>query len=776
MSLANKLSLYMLLVTVVIFIAIGAIFLEYGARREERQVSLYASSLVDNSVNKLDSRFDRVEDHVRQHAPVVKAMLGKRSGIMDLVEHLVKSDSIVIGGSVAYVPGVAEPEGTVPPADSLFMEYVAIDPDGTVRRMHLGGTDYHYTRKQWFTDALKTGRGIWSEPYYDLGAGNRMMTTYTYPVRNDDGKIAAVVTADLSLEELSEEIEHIRPIENSVSFIISASGTYLAHPDKNLILNENIFSRYPAEDDEEIAAIAERMTEGKSGTSRIEFDGKDVLVVYEPIERSGWSIATLCSYESVMKRLGSATFAALCILAIGLVALVFFIRITLVYAMNPLKSLTKAAGEISRGNLHADLPAAQSADEIGRLTEAFAAMQTSLREQMKRLVETTREKERYESELNIARGIQMNLLPHKFSPFAEYPGLQINAMVSPAKEVGGDLYDFFFRNRRLYFAIGDVSGKGMPAALFMAVTRTLFRFVAETTDSPAEIACRLNNGILQNNDACMFVTLFTGVLNLSDGTLRFCNAGHNPAVIISKSEATMIKEKENLPIGVMDDFEYEEETINLKRGDTFFLYTDGLTEAENPDKLLFGEERMLRVLSENSEKNTGEIIEIMSDSVKDFAGSAEQSDDLTMMAIRFDCYTEHIDTDNSDSAIAAVKEITDRLAAAAGIDTANTGRICLALEEAVVNVVNYAYPQGTSGPVAIDVTHVPESEIVEITISDKGLPFDPTAAAEADTDATLAEREIGGLGIHLVRTLTDSLQYSREAGENRLTLRFRIQK
>lgn len=780
MSLANKLSVYMLLITVVIFVSIGYIYQRYGARREERLVSMYAAALVDKSVEKLDSSFDRVEDHLEQHAPMVKEALGRRDDIMGLVEHIVRSDTTVIGASVAYVPGVADNA-----AEPLFMEYIAVLPDGTLDRMHLGGTDYHYTGKQWFTDVLRADTGLWSEPYYDRGAGNRMMTTYSYPIHDSDGRIAAVITADLSLEELGGEIEHLRPIDDSYSFIISSKGTYIAHPDSNIVkLSENIFRRYPAAMNAEIASIARHMTGGDSGTSRLRIDGKDVLAVYEPIPRSGWSICTVCSYDSVMAQLGSATFAALCILALGLVALILLIRLTLIYSMKPLARLTQAAGEISHGNMNVSLPPVDADSEIDRLNDAFATMQASLRRQMQQLVETTRAKEHIESELQIARNIQMNMLPHRFSPFDDLPGLELYAMVRPAKEVGGDLYDFFSRDGKLFFAIGDVSGKGVPAALFMAVTRTLFRYIAETVDSPARIITRLNNCAIQNNDACMFVTMFAGVLDTTDGTLRFCNAGHNPAVIVSGGQARMLSEKENLPVGVFGDYDYEEETITLGVGETLFMYTDGLTEAEDSAKALFGDERMLRLLADNSGKTPELLIDAVAYAVAAFADGTEQSDDLTMMALRRTAasddapdtaaadgsYHDRLVSDNTDAAVAAVAVMAARLGDALGLGAAVVNNICLAVEEAVVNVVSYSYPAGVTGPVILDMSCA--GGIITVTITDNGTPFNPTAQESADTEAPLDERAIGGLGIHLIRALADTVAYRRENGSNILTIRF----
>ena len=228
----------------------------------------------------------------------------------------------------------------------------------------------------------------------------------------------------------------------------------------------------------------------------------------------------------------------------------------------------------------------------------------------------------------------MGLVPHTFSPFPEWDGLDLYAVLRPAKEVGGDLYDFFIRDSKLFFAIGDVSGKGVPASLFMAVTRTLFRISAGRYDSAAEIAAMLNDTIIKDNDSCMFVTMFIGVLDLTSGELRYCSAGHNPGVIASDGTAKLLAAKENIPIGVIPEYTFEEDFIKLQPSDMLFLYTDGLTEAENVDKHLFGEERMLSLLAGNSTDTTKESVEYMEATVEKFVKGEEQSDDLTILCLR----------------------------------------------------------------------------------------------------------------------------------------------
>lgn len=756
--------------------------MRFGEKREERLVTLYAELKVQNSVNKMNNEFSRVEELLKDNAPVAEQLLDRPERLRQFVEHIVREDTLVMGGCVAVRPGYLPYDM----AGHIAMEYVYRNDNGEWRQKHLGDSTYDYTRMQWFTDAIDARGAVWSEPYFDRGAGDEMMVTCSYPLRDESGTTVAVLTADISLNTLREEISRLRPIDDSYAFILSDKGVFVAHPDGELVLNKDIFTCSKESGCEHIAEIGRDMMAQHKGTRRMELAGEDVLVVYEPIPGTGWSICSVCDYGAVMSQLDLITIRAVVLLIIGLVLLAILIRLVIVYSMKPLHRLTGAASKISAGDLDAQLPEMKASDEIGRLNNAFAEMQTSLKHQMEQLVETTRAKEHIESELHIARSIQMGLVPHSFSPFPEWKGLELFAMLRPAKEVGGDLYDFFIRDARIFFAIGDVSGKGVPASLFMAVTRTLFRMTAGTCDSPKEIMTRLNDTVIKDNDECMFVTMFIGVLDLATGELRFCNAGHNRPVTAGPHGVRMIATEDNIPAGVMEGYGYEEESLTLRPDELFFLYTDGLTEAENSRKELFGDERMLSVLETCCADTPRECIARVEKEVVRFAGDVDQSDDLTMLCFRLDYIPANGGNtsgkpktdvqkkvfDNSMSIVAEIPAISRGLVQDYGLDDEDTERLNLMLEEALVNVVSYAYPEGEKGEIELLASFAEtidgKGSGLAVEIIDSGKPFDPTAAAEPDTEAPAEDRTIGGLGIFLIRSLADSVDYRREDGRNHL--------
>ena len=262
-------------------------------------------------------------------------------------------------------------------------------------------------------------------------------------------------------------------------------------------------------------------------------------------------------------------------------------------------------------------------------------MQQSLTRYVEDLRSATAQKAAMENEMKVAHDIQMSMLPKTFPPYPERNDLDIFGTLTPAKGVGGDLFDFYIRDEQLFFCIGDVSGKGIPASLFMAVTRSLFRNISQHVSKPDHIVNALNQAQSEGNDTNMFVTLFVGVLDLKTGTLRYCNAGHDAPLLLG-TEVTLLPCDCNLPIGVIADFTFEQQEITLERPSTIFLFTDGLNEAENINHAQFGDERINKIAESmvaDGQLEPTQVIRHMTDAVHTFVGIAEQSDDLTMLAI-----------------------------------------------------------------------------------------------------------------------------------------------
>ena len=391
----------------------------------------------------------------------------------------------------------------------------------------------------------------------------------------------------------------------------------------------------------------------------------------------------------------------------------------------------------------------------------YARSETNLRQ-------ASEEQARMSGELKVASNIQQKMLPKTFPPY-------VYGFLEPALEVGGDLYDCFVRDGKLFFCIGDVSGKGVPSAMLMSMTHSLFRVQSHKEESPSHILQVLNKELCRGNDAGMFITFFVGCLDLYSGVLRFSNAGHDKPFLVSGEEIALLPTKANLPLGAFPTTRFEEQTLSLKPGNVLFLYTDGLTEARSEDKQFFGRERVLGVLKAyraGKDSSPQKLVASMSQAVRRFVGNAPQSDDLTMLVVGYspadDLLHEEITLENHVDEVSRLGDFIKDFCQKLELDKKVTAGLRLALEEAAVNVINYAYPAGETGTVTIlaDSNH----QEIRFTLMDRGTPFDPTAVLEADTTLDVQNRPIGGLGVLLSRRLTDSVSYTRRDGMNVLTL------
>lgn len=388
-----------------------------------------------------------------------------------------------------------------------------------------------------------------------------------------------------------------------------------------------------------------------------------------------------------------------------------------------------------------------------------------------RLSEEKLKNQHIEDELAMARKIQLSLVPTNGSEKI-YNAIDISGILQPAKFVGGDLYDYYVRDNKLFFCIGDISGKGMPAALLMAISHSLFRTVSAHINDPAIIMKELNQSISDNNPDIMFITIFIGALDLETGVVTYCNAGHNPPILIQSGQAKIMETETNLLLGVEINAKYSSQTVALKEGDTLYLYTDGLTEAENPEKALFGEQNAITVANTFGGKSAEEQINAMHTAVKKFVDTAEQSDDLTMLAIHFLKGNHALIMNNDIEELNKLEPFLNGFFEQEQLNTSHIPQLNLALEEAVTNVIMYAYPEGEKG--TAELTLESKDGKIFATLSDTGTPFNPLQQPEANLDLSLKERPIGGLGIHLIKEIMSDIRYEYTDRRNVLKMTYDI--
>ena len=472
-------------------------------------------------------------------------------------------------------------------------------------------------------------------------------------------------------------------------------------------------------------------------------------------------------------------------LAVAVSALVFLLGSAIAIfgaktISTPIVNLTDMTRRIAGGdfNQRIDIPAK---NEIGALASSFNEMTRRLNDSIENLKETTAAKERIESELQIAHEIQMSMVPKIFPPFPDRNEFDIFATLVPAKEVGGDLYDFFFiDDDHLCFAVGDVSGKGVPASLFMAVTKTLFRATAGNGGTPGEILARLNAEICRDNESCMFVTFFCVILNIRTGQVDYSNGGHNLPYYLHHSGVSLLKNTGGRALGLVEQSPYASGRMVLGPGEALLLYTDGVTEAMDSSETLYSDQRLAQFLTSNRDSSPRQIIGDLVSDVRHFAGETPQSDDITVLALLYFGTTKkmgeelEIKLNNKVSELERFNQTLTEFGQHHGLAPRLVHDLNLALEEILTNIISYGYTDNQEHEIRVSLSVQPGE--VRAEVEDDGQPFDPLAAPEPDAAKPLAERTIGGLGILLVRKLMDDLEYKRQGDRNLLTIKKKTQK
>ena len=455
---------------------------------------------------------------------------------------------------------------------------------------------------------------------------------YQY-MRRIDGEINKTIFNE---DTIGEDYQNMR----AYCLVIDSVGNFIYHPDRQRIGQS---WRQVLGSGEAQAPV---LTTDYVGQDTVTLDGKSYYAYFARRANASWSNAIVVPSKTLILSTNFAGLIILTIIVLGLLVTYWISRITIRRATKPLQLLAKSADEVAKGNFQNHLPEVAQNNEIGQLRDSFANMQQSLTQYIEQLKATTAQQAAIESELTIARDIQLSLVP---TVFPERNDIDLYASMTPAKAVGGDLYDFFFTSDKLYFCIGDVSGKGVPAALFMTQAMSLFRAYSKDEDMPNRIVSRMNRDLSENNETCMFVTFFVGILDLTSGLLRYCNAGHLPPIILrSKGEkesrskgdegAQLLPINPCYPVGLYADTAYLPQEVFIEPQSTILFYTDGLNEAMDADNNEFGDDRILDEVNgaiEAGQLVPKDLIDRMTQAVYAFVGDAEQSDDLTMLSIQF---------------------------------------------------------------------------------------------------------------------------------------------
>ncbi|MCF0199125.1 MAG: SpoIIE family protein phosphatase, partial [Bacteroidaceae bacterium] len=581
------------------------------------KVNYYASEITQDITN--------IETWVEAYETTLRLVLNDQESTYKMLEEMMKDERL----KYAFV--CLEPHQFLASDKGVMVEVIR-DADGSLRR-NQRDTTYHFRTYPYYLIPTRLHKNYWTTPYY---AGGEKVCTFGHPLYDENGQLQGLLGVDLRLTILTEEIEQTDDATDAYMLnVISHDGHYIIHENKEYISNESVITDARMHNSEGLEAVGRSILAGQDSTLTIKYNGKKWLVSYTSIPSIGWGVFITTPYELVFEHVMEVVLYLLLLMILMAAVTIPIVRSIIRLRTKPIHLFSAAALRIAQGDFDTPIKQVDTGDEVQDLGVSLDHMRTSLRSYMTRLEETTAARQVIEKELSIANSIQMSMLARLFPTFSDPYNVEVYAFLQAAREVGGDLYDFVIRNHRLYFVIGDVSGKGLPASMFMAITISLFRAMLRTETSPEAIVSNINNTIAANNERNMFVTLIMGELNLNNGHLRFCNAGHDPMLKLGALGPSKVPMASNLPVGLMENFRYQLNEMDLLPSEKLLLYTDGVTEAENQQKELFTYERLLKVATDHSTVSAKQLVGSLVESVQEFVNDAAQSDDITIMAVHY---------------------------------------------------------------------------------------------------------------------------------------------
>lgn len=615
----------------------------------QEQVELLASyvgPVYDGTVAIDDSREGRDGDWVMQYGAV--------SGVSDaqLADEIARTEHAFYVLQPLCRQNQEKISSVYFASESGFM--LSYDPNSTDEYQQLFDEGYDPRQRDWYINALAEDGTVFTETYLDVFG--RLLVTCASPVKTQAGKTVGVLGMDILIEDINSSIVNAEVGEEGYAFLVDQNGIVISAPNLEVGPDGN-YKQVKLGEQRGFSAVVEAMLAGESGFLEAQAD-EPLFVSYAPVPVSGWSLGMVlpreevvapaaAMYDHIMAETGETTGAVSSMTAIMLVFFALAIVVIVVIVMiatrvqsrrltDPIRTLTQGAQTIGAGNLDYEIDV-NTGDELEILGDTINHMTVSLKEYMTNLEAITADRERIAAELGVAATIQTSMLPCIFPAFPEREEFNIFADMHPAKKVGGDFYDFFLTDPdHLWVVIADVSGKGVPAALFMVIAKTLIKNQAGSCGDPGEVLGVVNNQLCENNDAAMFVTCFVGVLDIPTGKFTFANAGHNAPLLYRAGGAyDWLKVKPGFVLAGLDNMQFTSEELTMHRGDRLYLYTDGVTEALNPAEELYGEDRLLETMNREDVKKQPieKVVEAVQEDIHVYADGAEQADDITMLLL-----------------------------------------------------------------------------------------------------------------------------------------------
>lgn len=765
---ANSLTarLVILLTLSISLVLLSLAALEYLRSRDRilAEVDLSTQRTIDEAAHNLENRLATIEETTKLLAEILEQEDYSESELVALLQQAVDERSDIFGAAIALDPRWS--------SDSWngFAAYYYFESAGPPVYRDLSG-DYDYTSRAWYHLPRDREQPLWSEPYFDDGGGDVLMATFSVPMyreRNGNREFYGVVTADIALEEIQSYVNRITLGESGFGFLLSRTGRLMATPNQAQLMQPVLKVLSEGQNLAQWGALVSDAKAGRTVRERLPCTRQagDCLLKFSPLNTTRWPLGVYYSEREMLKPLRDYLARLLGSTAITLLLLLLIVALVSRRITRPLTSLANASAKLAEGDFSTPMPPTRRGDEVGRLINAFASMQDKLQHYIRVLREETASRNRIEGELNAASEIQMAMLPRGGRSVIDADDFQLWARLSPAKSVGGDFYNYKSANNQLLFAVGDVSDKGVPAALFMARAMTLLQELPAAGLPVGSAMAELNNPLTHRNENCMFVTLFLGRLNLDSLELEFCSAGHTPPSLLREGKAQSLELVAGPALGLAPDLDFPSNRLQLEPGDLLAVFTDGIDEAFNEAGEQYGLKRFNQQLQVGGTVPLAVTGVAALDAVAQHAGDIPQSDDIALLLLRVHPveFSLVIGQNHCREALAWLRGVLE----SRGIDANVLHDALLVSEEALTNIEKYA---GLKAGDCVRLTVQWRHEFLELCYSDPGIAFDPIREA---LRATLGEEahaaEIGGLGVHLLEALTDWQSYQRIGGHNVLQL------
>jgi phosphoserine phosphatase RsbU/P len=779
----SRMLFWILVVAVPIYA--GALYMSYQATAQRLQAGAQrdADDLAARLAAGLDAVIRPIQGGVRTVAYQLEEVDPPQSQYLQRIRGILSAWPEVYGSTIAVEVG-GETATAKPFAPYLFRR------GGDIAYSDLATKQYAYREQPWYRRPAESGRPVWSMPYFDSGGGETWMVTYSVPFYRklpDAGRVmAGVVTADLDLNWVRNTASSVTLGPIGMGWLSSppASQSFVA-PIGATGKRIDQFDR--AMNQQAIREFGEGML-GRNETFRLlprNLTAKSAYLAVRNLQTLDWRLMLVLPRSELLADARALLERQLWLGAIGLGVLIAAIFLVAAGIARPIQALAEAVGGVREEDPDFRLPEATRRDEVGVLTEALRRMRNSLQRHIQLRAESLAEQARLEHELEIAASIQQSMLPRRDSAASLPAAARIAAALLPAKQVGGDLYDYFVRrDGTILFAIGDVSDKGIPAALFMARLSALLRVLGAEGELPDRLLTGINARLVDSNDACMFVTMGCGLLNVDTGRIQYASAGHEAPLLREVGGTVKLwAGAGGAAIGIEAAEEYQLREGFIAPGDTLLLFTDGVTEAEAADGSLFGIDRLSALLAEAPAEDPAQLVKRIVDRVAVHASGFHVTDDLTVLAIRLnpsavtarqegDAVRWLIEPEASIAGIRQAQHWLHAILASRDVVPERISDVELIVEELLTNVLRAGGAQLGSG-LHLSVDCALTASEIAMTLTDDGPRFDPLVRESPNLDADIADRAVGGLGVHIVRQLADSCRYSHVDGRNVLEIHLR---